>query len=154
VASVTVYLDSDGDGVLNPETDRLIGSTPSGRPSAPVNVPGAFLVPGENRIFAKCRDNDGAESSVVWTITFSASGVVDSDGSIRAVDFWIDANNNGVLDKADRKLGSGKLAAGVWQLNLKPRTLAIGQYRVLAIATDNAGETASFFAPDQLVVVA
>jgi len=178
IASVSFYIDTDGDGVFNIETDQSIGTTPAGRPTSSVIVPAGLLRPGANRVFGICRDTDGAQSVVVssvvqlnrpptiqsvtftptsgsrltTTFDFSAGGVADVDSGIKSVEFWIDANNNGVLDRSDRKLGAAKLLGDSWRLTIKPKTLAIGEHRIFGAVTDRSGETASLLATDRLTV--
>lgn len=179
IASISFHIDSNGDGVFNAEVDQVIGTTPAGRPTSSVTVPAALLRPGDNRVFGVCRDNDGASSGVVSTVVrlnrpptiqgvtftpasgsrlttsfdFAAAGVADIDNGIKSVEFWIDSNNNGVLDRSDRKLGAGKLLGDSWRLTIKPKTLAIGEFRIIGAVTDRSGEITSLLTQDRLTVV-
>jgi hypothetical protein len=78
---------------------------------------------------------------------------VDADNGLRSVEFWIDSNNNGVLDRSDRRLGAGKLVGDAWRLSLKSRTLAIGEFRIIGSAIDRLGLVASVTTQDRLTVV-
>jgi hypothetical protein len=179
IDSISYYFDSDRNGSFNIETDQAIGTTPVGRPTTAIKVPNSLLAIGDNRIFGICRDNEGAQSGVVSTVVrvntaptiqsvtftpasgsrltttfeFVARGVVDADNGLRSVEFWIDSNNNGVLDRSDRRLGAGKLVGDAWRLSLKSRTLAIGEFRIIGSAIDRLGLVASVTTQDRLTVV-
>lgn len=61
IRRVSIFLDTDGNGLLNPLTDRLIGHAvySSGSGSWTYTVSGEDLMEGLNRIFARTTDNYG-----------------------------------------------------------------------------------------------
>ncbi|NLW51282.1 MAG: hypothetical protein GXY85_10670 [Candidatus Brocadiaceae bacterium] len=70
------------------------------------------------------------------TLTLTAGGVYDPDGSVTRVDFFRDANGDGVYDGGDLFLGSDTDAAGGWSLSTLV-TWTTGGY--FARARDNSG---------------
>ncbi len=129
------------------------------------------FVHGVNRIIAVATDNDGGTSVGTLTnirinrgpdfnettasattsirgtaITFTAVNVLDRGdsvpaGTITAVQFFLDANANGLIDTGERLLGSGIRVTGTNDFRLVTTTtgFATGQNTVLARATDNNG---------------
>lgn len=70
------------------------------------------------------------------TITLTANGVADSDGTISWVDFYRDSNNNGVYDGSDTFLGRDTDSGGGWTRNVLVQWTT-GDY--FARARDNSG---------------
>ncbi|MBX3384412.1 MAG: peptidylprolyl isomerase [Phycisphaeraceae bacterium] len=163
MASVRYYLDSDGDGVLNPETDRLLGEVAGVRGNFKLRVSSEGFALGINRIFAVPVDNDGTtgtplnrttylnrqpelaaltitEDGIVrQPYTFTASGVIDLDGGVTRVEFWLDRDGNGLLEnRLDRRLGYGKrTGVDTWSLTIAGQRLGAGTFTIMAIAVDN-----------------
>jgi len=130
---------------------------------------------GTVRYFARTIDNEGtagnASASVTHRInaaptigglisspetlsrtagyTLTAQTVTDSDSpgtnNIRSVKFYFDTNNNGILDAADRLLGSGTRTTGTfnWSISRAGSTLPTtgATVRVFAQATDTDNAT-------------
>lgn len=158
--------ESAADGILNTETDALLGIVTSPTGSFRLVLPSTDFAPGIGRVFAVAYDTSGAASGVV-TNTFrknappvietltatplpgnsntsifslAAAGVGDSDGTIRSVEFFFDFNGNSTLDaRGDKSVGRGKLLGGVWFLDARLRNLNPGEYTLFARAQDNSG---------------
>jgi cyclophilin family peptidyl-prolyl cis-trans isomerase len=165
ITAVRYYLDSDGDGVLNPETDRLLGEVAGSRGNFRLRVSSEGFALGINRIFAVPVDNDGTagaplnrttylnrqpelaaftitESGIVrQPYTFTTTGVIDLDGGIRRVEFWLDRDGDGLLNnRADRRLGMGRRTGpDTWSLTIAGQRLGAGTFTIMAIAIDNVG---------------
>lgn len=74
------------------------------------------------------------------TLTLTAGGVSDGDGTILAVEFHRDSNSSGTLDAGDVLLGQGDNAfSNVWVYSLSTAALPVGNMQVLAVAVDNKG---------------
>lgn len=159
IANVQYFLD-DGDGVFESETDAFLGESTS-RGFSLVTSTSTFVV-GLNTVFAWATDNSGAHSSPVSVqvrvnarptietitvpdttvlngtpFTLAASGVTDSDGTIKTVEFFIDLNGDGEFQTTDKLLGKGRLgAAGVYSLTTSIRNFTAGTRSVFVRATD------------------
>lgn len=158
--------ESATDGVLNTETDALLGTVTTPAGSFRLVIPSTDFAPGIGRVFAVAYDTNGAASNVVTntfrknappvietltatplpgnatTAIFSlaASGVGDSDGTIRSVEFFLDFNGNSTLDaRGDKSVGRGKLLGGIWFVDARLRNLTPGEYTLFARAQDNTG---------------
>jgi len=85
----------------------------------------------------------GASSWVLTkgsTLTLTANGVSDVDGSIANVKFYLDTNNNGVLDAGtDLLLGTDTSSTNGWTWAGSTGGFATGTNRLFAVAADNAG---------------
>jgi hypothetical protein len=169
VTSVRYYRESDGtttlESTFDPQADTLLAIVTNASGGFKLSAPTATFSVGRNRFYAVVVDNDGAASGVVSAtatinaaptittfavnptsgpstspFTFSASGVGDSDGTIKQVEFFVDTNLNGVFDaRADKSIGKARLADGVWSLIVGAKKFKAGQYTVFAVATDNLG---------------
>jgi hypothetical protein len=170
IASVRYFRDGSEtavpDGIFDAERDTLLGTSTTSSGGFKFLTGTGALSTGVNRFFAVVVDNSGAESVSVsattrinaaptlttfavtpdagtvlgTTFTFNASGVGDTDGTIKSVEFFLDSNGSGVLDaRGDKLLGKGKLVAGVWTLTLGPKKLPAGSITVFARVTDNLG---------------
>ena len=166
------------DGVLDPAVDTLLGTVDRSSGGYRLSVNSDSFVVGVNRFFAVVVDLDGAESAPVivtniinaapvleqFVVTpeagerniaifnFTASGVGDSDGSVRSVEFYYDTNSDGVLNtRQDRSLGKAKFIDGVWTLDVKGNRIPLGTVTLFARAADNTGAFSSL-RTDQVVV--
>jgi subtilisin family serine protease len=85
----------------------------------------------------------GAPASVPAgaTLTLTASGAADADGSVAAVSFYHDVNGNGVLDPGDAWLGTDtSIVGGQASLSLGVARFGAGIEQFLARAVDDQGE--------------
>lgn len=76
-------------------------------------------------------------------VTLVASNVTDADGTVRRVLFYRDTNQDGVLDRGDRRLGAGVRLAGTddFQIVRRTKTFTAGDNTVFAVATNTAGQS-------------
>jgi hypothetical protein len=77
-------------------------------------------------------------------LKLTAGNVADSDGSVKFVDFWIDNNNDGILETtgpdADKRLGRDTSGANGWSFSLRvPTSADAGDHVFFAVPTDNKG---------------
>jgi len=72
-------------------------------------------------------------------VTLTATGVSDADGSVARVEFYHDANNNGVFEAGtDTLLGTDTtIVSGVASVTVSTGTLPAGTRRFFAVAYDN-----------------
>ncbi|MBS0198452.1 MAG: hypothetical protein JSR77_17005 [Planctomycetes bacterium] len=160
VQSVSYFIDADGDGILSRDSDTLLSVAVGGKFSSSILTPA--LAPGVRKVFAIALDNDGGWSTPVSTLvtinstptissmTASAVEVLrrtpftisviasDSDDRVKAVEFYIDSDGNGLIDpRKDRRLGSAKLNAGVWSLRMSISNPTSGSLTILGRALDS-----------------
>ncbi len=160
------YRDANGDGVLNPDLDVLLGADTSavGGWSWSGSTLGWPL--GAQTYFTRVRDNDGDWSSAAATtgavqnavpaiasmsdlpdpvtrpaaMTLSAAGVIDQDGQIVRVEFYLDTNRNGSLQiGSDAFLGEDTQGANGWTWSGSVALWALGTYGAFARVQDNDG---------------
>lgn len=165
ITRVDFYRDANNNGVG--DTSELIGtdSNPAGGYTFSFNTSGQAL--GNVNFFARAVDNDAyvsafgfaaatiinavptitslTTSAAVFVIgqsmTLTASGVADGDGTITRVDFYRDANANGVAD-AGEQVGSDSNPASGYTYTLTTAQSGVipsGTAKFLAIAIDNDG---------------
>jgi hypothetical protein len=73
------------------------------------------------------------------TLTLTASGVADIDGTVARVGFYLDVDGNGELDELiDQLLASDSSAAGGWSAAVNA-SFALGSQTYFAVALDNTG---------------
>ncbi|MCC6970248.1 MAG: hypothetical protein IT434_08510 [Phycisphaerales bacterium] len=169
IIRVDFYRDANNNGIG--DTSELIGSdsNPAGGYTFSFNTSGQAL--GNVNFFARAVDNDAyvsafgfaaatiinavptvsnlTTSAAVFVIgqsmTLTANGVADGDGTITRVDFYRDANANGVAD-AGEQLGSDSNPGGGYTYTLttaQSGVIPTGTARFLAIAIDNNGGTSA-----------
>jgi peptidyl-prolyl cis-trans isomerase A (cyclophilin A) len=162
VARVEFYRDTNANNTFDLGTDTLLGSDTSSLGGWTFSVATNALVGSSFRFFARAIDPDGLASAAVSatatavnvpprisyvtgspnpalrtsTITLSAFGVTDPDGTIARVDFYRDTNRNGLYDPADQLAGTDSSAVGGWTLALPASGLPGGIVRFFAIARD------------------
>ncbi len=74
------------------------------------------------------------------SLQLTASGVADADGTVSLVEFFRDANGNGVLDAGtDPLVATDTSGTDGWKATVSTSSLSIGQHRYLARAVDNVG---------------
>ena len=131
VTRVEFYRDINNNSVLDVGTDQLLGEDTSASGGWTWSGSSGVLPLGTNRYFARAQDNVGAYSNTVTTtgvvqapptitslsdspdpvtqgntLTLTANGVADSDGTVTRVEFYRDVNNNSVLEVGtDQLLG-------------------------------------------------
>ncbi len=163
ISRVSFYRDSNNNGVRD-ASDLLLGQDANAAGGYTLSVSTKGLPAGEVRFFAVAVDNLGASSNTVagvvdvqnnpptvssltaslasprrgQAVLLTAKGVKDSDGTISKVEFFHDANGDGDVDVGETKLGQDTSAAGGYTFNyVVPLNASPGEFRVLAVATDN-----------------
>jgi cyclophilin family peptidyl-prolyl cis-trans isomerase len=154
------------DGVFDAAVDTLLGTVTTSAGSWKLTVSSSAFAVGANRFYAVAYDNNGAMTSAVTTLctvnaaptigsfvvtpdtgtvllttfTFNAGAVADADGTVKQVEFFLDADGDGLINtRVDRSLGKGKLVAGLWTMTLGVKKLPAGTVKLMARATDNLG---------------
>ncbi|MGQ0626864.1 MAG: peptidylprolyl isomerase, partial [Phycisphaerales bacterium] len=163
IARVRFYLDSNGDGMLQTDTDTLLGEDTSavgGYSISNISTTGFTLGTSLNRIFAQATDNEGAVSVAVSTtvrvntapvitvfnnvtalrpnVAVLSATATDDGNNITRVQFFRDSNGNGTFDPdTDTLIGEDTTATnGVYSINLATATLSLGNLAVFARALD------------------
>jgi hypothetical protein len=162
VLGVSFYRDANGDGILEPGTDTLLGTDSNGSDgwSLTTAIPNNFAT-GTYTYFAQATDTNNLLSNVVSTtntviapptiaslsdspdpvlrgqnLTLTASGVT---GSVLSVSFYRDANGDGILEPGtDTLLGTDTNGSDGWSLTTTvPSNFPGGTYTYFAQATDS-----------------
>ncbi len=177
---VDFFRDSNGDGVLQTDTDQLLGSASTGtNGNYTFTLTGTVtqgFTAGTIRFFAQAVDGDSGRGAAATntaqtantaptitsvavspavvanlgaTVTLTAAGAADSDGTINRVEFYRDANANSTYDDGvDVLLGSDSNAAGGYTLAVNTGNQAFGfaagtaRYFARAIDSDGAASAA------------
>jgi len=166
VSQVLFYHDSNVNSQFDPDSDLLLGdgSMQDEQTWSWIGSSGMFPI-GNNTFFAQAWDSDqSASNSVTVTVrindipiiisltdnpdpviqgellTLTANDVSDSDGSIVQVEFYRDADNNGILKvDNDDLLGTGTNNAGNWSWSGSTAGFPPTTNRYFARAQDNDG---------------
>ena len=164
VASVAFWFDADGDGELDPEVDTQLSNDTNGANGWGARVSTSMMEAGQNRIFVRVTDTDGATATEERMITLR-SGVPDSgltpevtstpggfdvdlgfneglpsNTGIRRISMFIDSDNDGFLNPlSDRLIGHATFSNGAWGFTVDAGDLELGANRVFARVTDNYG---------------
>ncbi|QDU31357.1 Calcium-dependent protease precursor [Anatilimnocola aggregata] len=162
VVLVEFYRDLDNDNVIDP-TDEFLGSDDSVTDGWKWTGSTVSFPVGSVKYLSRARDNNNAWSATRYTtglvnlppalasisvssnllhkgdsLTITASGVSDAaPGTVTAVEFYRDANSNGVIDAGDVSLGSDTTAADGWFKVLSTSAFPLGTVQVIARAKDN-----------------
>jgi hypothetical protein len=173
VAAVEFYHDANGNGTLEPGTDVLLGTDTSATGGWSWTGSSAGWPTGSNTFLARARDNYSAYSDAVSTtasvlnsppaidsltdslsggnLTLTAQDVTDDD-TVSKVEFYLDANDNDVLDVGtDTYLGDGTQSGADWRLVVDASGWADGTYTVFARAQDNDSAWSSPVSTDPVV---
>lgn len=159
---VQYWLDANANGTFDDASDTLLGETSNASGGYRFTFSTNNLAVGTYRVFARVKDSDNLFSNVVTTtfrinaaptsteVTGNPSPVerlaqvtlrttaADTDGTIRSVIFWLDANNDGIFtESADRRLGAGRFVNNGWELTTSTRGFLNGENRIFAVAEDN-----------------
>jgi len=163
ISRVDFYRDLNGNGLLD-VGEGLIGSDSSATGGYTLALATGGLPVGSVSFLAIAVDNDSGQSpasSAAVTITnaaptlvsltpspsslargqgltLTANGAADADGSIARVDFFRDANNNGIADSGEL-IGNDSNSAGGYTFAVITGTMPLGSVSFLAIAVDNDG---------------
>lgn len=168
IARMEFYRDSNNNGVLDLATDQKLGqdTDPTGGWSLTTIGTSAFPA-GDVRYFARATDNTGQVSNVVSemgqvnvpptlgaftttspltrpaSITLTLADVLDAGGSIKLVEFLLDADGSGTLTPSDPVLGKAVQQPGTntYTLTVPTDNVPAGTTRFIARATDNHGGT-------------
>lgn len=81
------------------------------------------------------------ESARGGRLTFTLNDVADSDGTIRRVSFYLDANFNGVADDGELIRTDTSASGGYTASYTVPLTSALGEQAVIAVVTDSSDAT-------------
>ncbi len=165
IVRVEYFRDSDNNGVFNPDTDQLLGTSTTG-PTFISGVSTASFPGGIARLFARAIDNTGLISAPVTvtlnvvaprpsagtlslaptivtssgTFTLNVRNALGSDSELARIDFYRDSNRNGLFDTQDAKLGeSTEPDGGVYSFDVAANNLPGGSVRFFAIAIDTTG---------------
>jgi cyclophilin family peptidyl-prolyl cis-trans isomerase len=173
------YRDSNGNNTFDPGTDVLVGtdSTPGDGLSFTASTAG--LTGSSVRYFARVQNSFGQQSAAATAtvtlnntrptvaglsrsaatvnrgqpLTLTAQNVADSDGTINRVEFFRDANRNGVLDASDTLLGQTTSGSGgAYGFSVTVSSLPLGANRFFAQAVDNEGGRSN--GPSTVVTIA
>ncbi len=169
IDSVQFYRD-DGDGIYNPATDYLLGTDTTAGDGWKLNVSpdwGGGNATFYAR--ARDNEGNYSLTTVPYVplatayvdyspvinggltlsadpvnrgdnLTLTAVNVTDFDGTVDEVDFYRDANGNGVLDPTvDDFLGTGTESSGDWSLTVSTAGYPLGLQTYMALAIDNKG---------------
>jgi hypothetical protein len=157
VQSVTFYRDTNGDGVFNPSVDALLGDVTQfdKHGNASLTIPAAAFASGNNTVFAIPRDNSDADGVALTTVvriqtplqltatpkvitagdpvTLDASDVSIFGTTVKSVSFYLDVNDNGLIDRHDKLIGVDKNGTDGWSMNVDTTNLT-GSPQFIAVA--------------------
>ena len=163
--AVEFYRDSNADGILQPETDELLGIDSYGADGWGILKSTAGVQPGTHTYFARARDGreiwgEPAAAAVTVTeppavgglvldadvitrkerLTLTATGLADADGAVVAVWFYRDADGNGICEPLlDEWLGTDTNSADGWSWSGLATGFASGEQNAFALALDSDG---------------
>jgi cyclophilin family peptidyl-prolyl cis-trans isomerase len=171
VAKVEFFYDTNNNGVFDASADALLGAGTNAGGKWTLGLSAAAttaLRMGPAVFFIRATDAYGLTSVATLNatvntpptiaslvvaepahrgdrMTLTAIGVADTaPGVVKKVLFYLDSNDNGVLDVGiDKLLGTGKLAAGAAALSVSSAGFPLGSIRFFAQAVDNNGATAA-----------
>lgn len=185
ITKVSFYHDANNNGVA--DASELLGSdtSSSGGYVWTFTLPASYS-PGNNVFLAVATDNDGGLSAAVAAtvnipnadptltsltlspsaviigqkVTLTANGAADSDGTIDKVDFYLDADNDGIADVGEL-LGSDTTSTNGYTFSYSSTSsyAAGSSVQFLAVVVDSNGAlspvrsaTATFILPPPLIV--
>ncbi len=163
VIQVEFYRDVNSNGLIDVGTDSLLGTDTNSAGGWTWTGSTSGFALGTNTLLARAKDNEAAYSNVVSTtvtvnaaptvgsliavpdpvtqgesITLTALNAADSDGTITQVEFYRDANGNGLIDVGtDTLLGTDTSSTGGWTWTGSTGGFAVGNQTLLARAKDN-----------------
>ena len=165
VAFVRFYRDSDNNGVLNTDTDTLLGEDTNGADGYTSTFDSFALGQGQNRYFAVATDGEGLSGSAVTTtgiidiplevgaltgapnpilrnqqITLTASEVfIPAGKKLKKIEFYADTNNSGAFEEGiDKKVGSSSsVTNNAATARTSTKGLAAGDFKFFARVQDN-----------------
>ncbi len=168
VALVEFYRDANANSQIDVGTDILLGNDDDAAGGWTWTGPTDEFVLGSNTLLARAQDEDSEYSAAVTTtiiieavnvaptvgsltdspdpviqgedITLTALNVADSDGTVAQVEFYRDANGNGLLDVGtDTLLETDTSSTGGWSWTGATGGFALGSNTLLARAQDEDG---------------
>ncbi len=153
-----------GDLLIGTDVSAVGGWTLSLAALADLGEGMGFAV-GSNRVYAMVVDNDGGTTAIGQNFTITATNaaatigavmstvnpvnrqnnttlvattLADADGAVTRVEFFRDANGNGILDLGiDTLLGTSNVSAGQATLVVNTRTFSAGENTIFARPIDN-----------------
>jgi len=171
VTGVQFFLDVDADDKIT-KADKLLGSAKlvQGTSNWTLTTSTAGFASGANKIIARAIDNNSGTGTKTGTATINnaptiasmtTSGTVlrgakltlsisnvqigEPGTQIAKIEFFLDLNGNGIVDAADKLLGTRTPAAGTPNYSLETPTTGFpaDNLKFIGRATDNLGHTAS-----------
>lgn len=166
VAAVEFYRDANGNGTFEAGSDTLLGTDSNAAGGFTLTFSTAGFPSGNLTFFARARDNQGAFSAAVSItagvnsvaptlagltasptvitrpnqVTLTATGANDTDGTIAAVEFYRDTNNNGTFDAGtDTLLATDTDGTNGYSVTASSANLRVGNNVLFARARDNEG---------------
>jgi len=164
VTEAEFYIDTNGNGLIEPGVDTLLGRDTSSAGGWSLITSTAGWNTGMQTYLARVRDNLGAWSNPVSTtgevngrpvvgslasspepvirggnLTLTASSVTDVDGLVMEVRFYRDANADGLWDAGDTFLGTGTSSDGTWALTVSTAGWITGDQTYFGRALDDDG---------------
>ncbi|KKK57011.1 hypothetical protein LCGC14_3058780, partial [marine sediment metagenome] len=163
---VQFYDDTNNNDLLEPGVDTLLGTDSNGADGWSISVNTTTWTLGEHTYLARATDDDGAWSATATTdgdvhnappvvgglwadtdaitrgddLTLAAVGVSDVDGTPVLVEFYDDANDNGLIEPGvDTLLGTDSNSADGWSISVSTAGWSLGGHTYLAWATDDNG---------------
>ena len=170
VTGVQFFRDANGDGSIT-AIDKLLGNAAlvAGTSNWALTIPTAGFAGGANKIVARAIDNNGGTGTKTGTATINnaptiasmtTSGTVlrgakltltitnvqigEPGTRIAKIEFFLDLNGNGIVDAADKLLGTRTPVAGTPNYALETSTAGFpaGDRKFIGRATDNLGHAA------------
>ena len=169
VMRVEFYRDVNNNSVVDVGTDQLLGEDTSSTGGWTWSGSTGGFPPNTNVYLARAQDNRLDWSSTVAqpgivqappntpptitslsdspdpvtqgnTLTLTANGVADSDGTVTRVEFYRDINNNSVLDVGtDQLLGEDTSSSGGWTWSGSSEWLSSGHKPILGPGAGQSG---------------
>ncbi|MBN1765703.1 MAG: lamin tail domain-containing protein, partial [Sedimentisphaerales bacterium] len=165
IVQVEFYHDVDNDGFLD-KTDTFLGEGQLSSGQWSLTVPAGDFPVGTNRFFATGKDDEGKWSNIIGAtatvyipnkipeigslsvspdilslgepLTLTANQVADPDGTVNKVEFYRDANSNGILEVTEDELLYIDLdAADGWVWSGSTATFSLDENIFFARAADN-----------------
>ncbi|MCX5671577.1 MAG: peptidylprolyl isomerase [Planctomycetota bacterium] len=170
VTGVQFFRDANGDGSIT-AIDKLLGNAAlvAGTSNWALTIPTDGFVGGANKIIARAIDNNGGAGTKTGTATINNAPTIASmttsgtvlrgakltltitnvqigqpGTQIAKIEFFLDLNGNGIVDAADKLLGTRTPVAGTPNYALETSTAGFpaGDRKFIGRATDNLGHTA------------
>lgn len=164
IQRVEFWRDINGNGQLDADSDLLLVNAPFRFGGYRITLGTNILPAGAIPFLAVAYDQQGVTGTATATLTvnntrpvfdqvFAERTVIpnrgetvrlravrarDTDGRITRVEYFLDTNNNGVVDVGtDSRLGTGQNAANEFEIRANTTGFGFGNNRILAVAIDD-----------------